>query len=167
MPRMITAPGLNELLQWNLHNETGKVLRKTHKLHHLSGTVFTLNIMFILPVVRAQLSWETTKLNGDFIEVSLYLQFSLWIIKEQKTVLLSSTRRHFKYQRHFRVNKGQKMQTDFYDFLNKFSTRGDNLFTSTAVPGGGTGVIVSCRVYFLRAIRQSRGYSKISFTNLW
>ena len=28
--------------------------------------------MFILPVVRGHLSWETTKFNGRFMQVSLY-----------------------------------------------------------------------------------------------
>ena len=33
------------VLQWNLYNETGKVLLKTHKFHHLSGTVFTKSFL--------------------------------------------------------------------------------------------------------------------------
>ena len=30
-------------------------------------------IMFILPVMRDHLSWETTKFGGHFVQVSLYL----------------------------------------------------------------------------------------------
>ena len=37
-------------LQWNLYNETGKVLLKPHKFHHLSHMVFT-KIMFFLSVM--------------------------------------------------------------------------------------------------------------------
>ena len=28
-------------IQWNLYNEAGEVLLRTHKFHHLSGTVVT------------------------------------------------------------------------------------------------------------------------------
>ena len=36
-------------LQWNLYNETEEVSLKTHKFHHLSGTVFTKLCLFSLP----------------------------------------------------------------------------------------------------------------------
>ena len=44
------------LIKWNLYNETGKVLLKTHKFHHLPGTAFKKSCLF-------SLSWETTCLE--------------------------------------------------------------------------------------------------------
>ena len=44
------------VIQWNLYNKTGKTLLKTHKFHHLPGTVFTKSCLF-------SLSWETTSLE--------------------------------------------------------------------------------------------------------
>ena len=43
-------------IQWNLYNETGKVLLKRHKFHHLPATVFTISCFF-------SLSWETLVLR--------------------------------------------------------------------------------------------------------
>ena len=52
-------------------NKTGDILLKTHKFQHLSGTVST-KALFILPVMRDHLSWETTKFRSCFLQVSLY-----------------------------------------------------------------------------------------------
>ena len=43
-------------IQWNLYNETGKLLIKTHKFHHLPVTIFTKSCLFSLP-------WKTTCLE--------------------------------------------------------------------------------------------------------
>ena len=43
-------------IQWNLYNETGEVLLKKHKFHHLPGMVFTKSCLF-------SLSWKTTCLE--------------------------------------------------------------------------------------------------------
>ena len=42
--------------QWNLYNETGKVLLKTQKFHHFPGTVFKKSYLF-------SLSWKTSYLD--------------------------------------------------------------------------------------------------------
>ena len=53
-------------IQWNLHNETGKVLLKTHKFRQLPGTVFTKSCLF-------SLSWKTTCLERpQNLVVALY-----------------------------------------------------------------------------------------------
>ena len=53
-------------IQWNLYNKTGEVLLKTHKFHHLCGTVFTKSCLF-------SLSWETTCLQRpQNLVVALY-----------------------------------------------------------------------------------------------
>ena len=49
-------PRVQLKIHWNLYNETGKVLLKTHKFHHLSGTVFTKVRLFYL-------SWKITCLE--------------------------------------------------------------------------------------------------------
>ena len=63
------------LLQWNLYNETGKVLLKTHKFHHLPGTVFTKACL-------VSLSWDTTCLvRPQILVVALYRFFTVYEIK--------------------------------------------------------------------------------------
>ena len=53
-------------IQWNLYNETGKVLLTIHKFHDLPGTVFTQSCLFSLP-------WKTTCLERPHnLEVALY-----------------------------------------------------------------------------------------------
>ena len=57
-------------IQWNLHNETEKVLLKHTQIW--SFTWHSLyKIMFLLPVMKDHLSWETTKFSGGFIQVLL------------------------------------------------------------------------------------------------
>ena len=57
------------MVQWNLCNETREVLLK-HKFHYLPGSVN--KIMFILPFMEDHLSWKTTKFSGCFIQVPIY-----------------------------------------------------------------------------------------------
>ena len=60
-------------IQWNLYNETGKVLLKAHQFHHLSGTAFTKSCLF-------SLSWETTCLERpQNLVVALYRFHYIWI----------------------------------------------------------------------------------------
>ena len=57
-------------------NETGEE-PKTHKFHNFGVPVFT-KIMFVLTVVKDQLSGETTQFSGHCRQVSLYVGTATW-----------------------------------------------------------------------------------------
>ena len=60
---------IDEVL-WNLSNETGEVLLK--HINVAINLARSLQIMFILPALKDQLSWETTWFSGHFMQVLLY-----------------------------------------------------------------------------------------------
>ena len=74
------SPG-SFIIQWNLYNETGKVLLKTHKYHHSPDTVLTKSCLFSLP-------WKTTCLERpQNLVVALY---RFYCIKYPYTVCYTS-----------------------------------------------------------------------------
>ena len=80
-------------LQWNLYNETGKVLRKTHEFHDLSGKIFTKSCLF---------SPSTTKLDGRFIQVSLYFSLKYCAFSTKRIKLANKrTRSSFQTEGHW------------------------------------------------------------------
>ena len=72
------------IIHWNLYNETGEVLPKTHEFCHLRGTVFTkLYLLFppptkLMGVYWFSLPWESTSLSRDHkIQQLLYTGFTV------------------------------------------------------------------------------------------
>ena len=67
-------------VQGNLYSKAGEVLLKKN--------IDFIIYLFILPVMRGHLSCETTKFDGRFTQVPLYLKFTVFIEQDPARIFI-------------------------------------------------------------------------------